>query len=70
MDKNKQVSISVVVLVCICALVWTIGCFIYLPYADNNTASFVLKIIAAIAWDFCTIVWIVRYIKSKKKSAK
>lgn len=65
MDKKKTVSTGVaMVLNCICAIVWNINVFIDLTYGIPN----MLHIICAIVWDVCAAVWVVRYLKSKKKS--
>ena len=67
MDKKKTVSTSVaMILNCICAIVWNINVFIDLAYGFPN----VLHIICAIIWDFCAVVWILQFIKSKKNSNK
>ena len=66
MDKEKKVSIAAVILNCSCAVVWNINLFIDITYGFTNSVSFVLHIICAIVWDFCAVMWILRYIKSKK----
>lgn len=65
MDKKKTVGAGVpMVLNCICAIVWNINVFIDLVYGFPD----VLHIICAIVWDCCAVIWIVRYLKSKKNS--
>ena len=66
MDDKKKVSIAVVIINCICAVVWNINLFVDLVYGYTNSVSFVLHIICAIAWDICALVSILKYRKSKK----
>ena len=67
MDDKKNVNIAVVIITCICAVVWNINLFLDFAYGYTNAVSFVLYIICAIVWDICAIVWIVRYLNTKKK---
>lgn len=69
MDDKKKVSIAVVIINCICAVVWTINLIIDLTFGYTNSISFVLHIICAIGWWICAVVWILRYLKSKKDNA-
>lgn len=66
MEDKKKVNLTVVILNCICTVVWNINLFVDLAYGYTNSVSFVLHIICAVAWDVCAIVWIFRYRKSKK----
>jgi len=66
MDDKKKVNLAVVIINCICAVVWNINLFVDLTYGYTNSVSFALHIICAIVWDICAIVWILRYLKSKK----
>ena len=60
---NKKVNIGVVVILnCICAIIWNIKVFVDLVYGFPN----VIAILCAIVWDICAVVWILRYLKSKK----
>ena len=68
MDDKKRVNLTVVIINCICAVVWNINLFVDLTYGYTNSISFVLHIICAIAWDICAIVWVVRYINTKKNN--
>ena len=68
MDDKKKVSIAVVIINCICAVVWNINLFVALAYGYTNPVSFVLHIVCPIAWDICAVVWIIRYVKSKKNN--
>ena len=70
MDKNKKVSMVAVILNCICAVVWNINMFIDIAYGFTNSATFVLHVICAIVWDFCAVIWVGRYLKSKKNSSQ
>ena len=68
MDNQQKVSLAVVIINCICAVVWNINFFVDLVYGYTNSVSFVLHIICAIVWDICASVWILRYRKSKKSN--
>ena len=70
MQEKKAVSLSVVIINCICAVVWNINLIMDLAYGYTNTISFVLHIICAIVWDLCAVVWALRYLKSKKSSGE
>ena len=64
MDKNRNVSTRIaMILNCICAVVWSIDAFLSLYYGFPS----VLRILCAVVWDFSAIVWIVRYLKTRKK---
>ena len=65
MDSKKKGNLAVVIMNCICAVLWNINLFVDIAYGYTNSVSFVLHIICAIVWDICAIVWIVRYRKSK-----
>lgn len=66
MDDKKRVNLTVVIINCICAVVWNINLFVDLTYGYTNFVSFTFHIICAIVWDICAIGWILRYLKSKK----
>ena len=67
MDKKKTLSTGIaMILNCICAIVWNINVIIDLAYGFPN----VLHIICAIVWDVCAVVWVLRYLKSKKNSTE
>ena len=55
---------TAMVLNCICALIWNINVFVDLAYGFPD----LLRIMCAIVWDLCAVMWIFRYIKSKKDS--
>ena len=62
MDKKKTVSTcAAMILNCVCAVVWSILAFVDLTYGFPNA----LHIICAIVWDFCAIVWVYHYMKSR-----
>ena len=69
MNEKKPVSKAVVIITCFCAVVWNINLFLDLVYGYTNTVSFVLHIVCAVVWDFCAVVWILRYRSAKKNSA-
>ena len=66
MGKNDKVSIFAVISTSICAVIWNILVCIDLYYGYPNHVSFVLHIVCAAVWDISAIVWILRYVKSKK----
>lgn len=70
MEKKDKVSIFAVVSTSICAIIWNILLFVDLYYGYSNNVSFVLHIVCAIVWDICAIVWITRYLKSKKSTTE
>jgi len=70
MEKKDKVSIFAVVSTSICAIIWNILLFVDLYYGYSNNVSFVLHIVCAIVWDICAIVWIMRYLKSKKSTTE
>ena len=63
MAEKKPVSIGIVLSNCLCAVLWNINVFMDLAYGEPD----ILRMICAIAWDFCAVVWILRYRKSNKK---
>ena len=63
MDKKKIGSTHVaMILNCTSAVIWNILVFVDLAYGFPNTPH----IICAIIWDFCAVVWVIRYLKWKK----
>ena len=68
MDNKKKTNFAVMIINCICAVVWNINLFVDLAYGYTNSISFVLHIICAITWDICAIVWIILYISTKKNN--
>lgn len=68
MDEKRKTNLTVVIINCICAVVWNINLFVDLAYGYTNTASFVLHIVCAIVWDICAVVWILRYLRDKKEN--
>lgn len=70
MEKKDKASIFAVVSTSICAIIWNILLFVDLYYGYSNNVSFVLHIVCAIVWDICAIVWITRYLKSKKSTTE
>ena len=70
MERKDKASIFAVVSTSICAIIWNILLFVELYYGYSNNVSFVLHIVCAIVWDICAIVWITRYLKSKKSTTE
>ena len=68
MEEKKNVSLTVVILNCICAVVWDINLFVAIAFRGTNSMSFVLRGFCAIGWTVAAIIWICRYIKFKKGS--
>ena len=67
MKNEKKISLSAVVINCICAIIWNLNLFVDLVYGYSNNVSFYLHIACAIIWDICAIYLIVRYRKYKKQ---
>ena len=70
MERKDKASIFAVVSTSICAIIWNILLFVDLYYGYSNNFSFILHIVCAIVWDICAIVWIMRYLKSKKSTTE
>lgn len=68
MEEKKKVNLAVVVINCICAVVWNINLFVDLAYGYTNSVSYGLHILCAIVWDVCAIIWIFRYLKYKREN--
>ena len=68
MNENQKVSLTAVLLNCICAIVFNINLFIAIAYGDTSSFSFILRIFCAVGWTMCAIIWIIRYIKFKKEN--
>lgn len=66
MDEKKKTNLTVVIINCLCAVVWNINLFVDLAYGYTNTVSFLLHIVCAIVWDICAVVWILRCRRKKK----
>ena len=69
MNEKKPVNKAVVLITCLCAVVWNSNLFWDLAYGYTNTVSFVLHIVCAVIWDLCAAVWLLRYRSAKKDSA-
>lgn len=63
MNKQKNVSLAIVIINCIVAVLWNIGACIDLAHGYHNA----FRIIITVLWDLIAATWIVRYMKSKKK---
>ena len=68
MNEKRKTNLTVVIINCICAVVWNLNLFVDLAYGYTNTVSFVLHIVCAIVWDICAVVWILRYLRDKKEN--
>ena len=68
MEEKKNVRLTVVILNCICAVVWDFNLIVAIAFRDTNSMSFVLRGFCAIGWTVAAIIWICRYIKFKKGS--
>ena len=66
MDDKKKVSLTVVILNCVCAVLWNICLFLDLACGYRSVISFVLHIVCAILGDISSVIWIIRYKKQKK----
>ena len=68
MNEKQKVSLTAVLLNCICAIVFNINLFIAIAFGDTNSFSFILRIFCSVGWTMCAIIWIFRYIKFKKEN--
>jgi len=66
MKEKKKVSLTAVILNCICAVLWNIHVVVDLAYGFPKA----FPILLAVAWDFCAGMWIYRYVKSQRNSVK
>lgn len=66
MEEKKKINLTVVVLNCLCAIIWDINLIVNLIQGYSDTFLLVLHVFCAIAWSFCGIVWTIRYIKDKR----
>ena len=67
MDKKKTANTrTAMILNCIVAVLWNIHVFVDLAYGFPS----ILHIIFAIVWDFCAVVWVLRYLKSRKTTTE
>ncbi len=64
--SNKKTGLAAVIATFICAVIWNVNIVLHLVYGYTSTFGFVLLIVCAIVWDVCHIIWIFRYISSKK----
>ena len=57
MKEKKPVSLLVVILNCLCAVLWTVNCVMGLM--NGNVRG--LDVFCAVVWCFCAAVWLKRY---------
>lgn len=62
MKEKRPVSLFVVVMNCLCAVLWTVNCVKGL--LNGNVRG--LDVACAIVWCICAAVWIKRYLDQKK----
>ena len=62
MTKKKKVSLTLVIINCVCAVVWNINVFVDLAYGFPNA----LHMICALVWDACAVIWTIRYLKARR----
>lgn len=61
MEEKKKFSLKVVIISCVCAVVWDLNLVLDLVYGYSNKASLVLHILCSIAWSIFAIGCITRY---------
>ena len=66
MEEKKNVSIAVVILNCICAVLWVINLIFDFTRGYTDSVQLILHIICAVCWSFVAIIYIFRYLKLKK----
>lgn len=69
MEEKKNVSIAVVILNCICAVLWIINLIIDFTHGYTDSVQLILHIICAVCWSFVAIIYIFRYLKVKKNNS-
>ena len=68
MEEKKNVSIAVVILNCICAVLWIINLIFDFTHEYTDSVQLILHIIYAVCWSFVAIIYIFRYLKFKKNN--
>ena len=68
MEEKKNVSIAVVILNCICAVLWVINLIFDFTRGYTDSVQLILHIICAVCWSFVAIKYIFRYLKFKKNN--
>ncbi len=68
MEEKKKASIAVVILNCICAVLWIINLIIDFTHGYTDNVQLILHIICAVCWSFVAIINIFRYLKFKKNN--
>ena len=68
MEENKKVSMAVVILDCICAVLWVIIFIINFTHEYKDSVQLVLQFMCAVCWSFVTIINVFRYYKFKKNN--
>ena len=68
MEEKKNVSIAVVILNCICAVLWIINLIFDFTHGYTDSVQLILHIICAVCWSFVAITYIFRYLKFKKNN--
>ena len=66
MEEKKNVSIAVVILNCICAVLWVINLIFDFTHGYTDSVQLILHIICAVCWSFVAIIYIIRYLRLKK----
>ena len=64
--ERKKTNLPVVIINCICARIWNAHLIVDIVYGYTSTVMFVLHVVCAIVWDLCAVIWIFRYLRSKK----
>lgn len=69
MEEKKNVSIAVVILNCICAVLWIINLIFDFTHGYTDSVQLILHIICSVCWSFVAIIYIFRYLKLKKNNS-
>ena len=70
MEGKKKVSLTVVILNCICSVGFIINLIGAIVCADTHSFPFVLRVFCAVGWTVCATIWVRRYILYKKENKK
>ena len=66
--KKKKTSIVIVILNYFCAVGWSISLILNIVRWQDDTLSFILRLVNALGWTVCAVIWTIRYRKEKKES--
>ena len=69
MEEKKKVSIVVIILSCLCAVLWIINLIMHFTHGYTDSVQLILHILCAVCWSFVAIIYIFRYLKLIKNNS-